>query len=129
MRGERARRGAVYVRLARVGDSDFAAWLDASLPFAIRRYVHNNDVVARVPLPTKWIARLVPFGWLLPAGFRHCGRLHYITADGAVLVNPTMSKLCTDRLRGRWHAGHDWWHAGLRDHAMDGYRIALGGTP
>jgi triacylglycerol lipase len=109
----------------RVGDGDFAAWLDASLPFVIRRYVNNNDLVARVPLPAKWLSRLVPFGWLLPAGFRHCGRLHYITADGSIVVNPPRLQTCADRLRGRWLAGRAWWHDGLRDHAMDGYQRAM----
>lgn len=113
----------------RVGDARFAAWLDASLPFAIRRYVNNNDLVARVPLPAKWVSRLVPFGWLLPVGFRHCGRLHYITADREIVINPPRIKLCADRLRGRWRAGRDWWCDGLRDHAMAGYQSALRSDP
>lgn len=111
----------------RVGDARFAAWMDASLPFAIRRFVHNNDLVARLPLPAKWVSRFVPFGWLLPAGFRHCGRLHYVMADGTIVIDPPLSQLCTDRVHGRWLAGRHWWCDGLRDHAMEGYRGVVSG--
>jgi len=109
----------------RVGDAPFAAWMEAVLPFAIQRYVHNNDAVTRVPLPAKWISRCVPFGWLLPVGFRHCGRLRYITAGGTILNDPPLSRLCLDRLTGRWLAGRNWWNDGLRDHAMWRYQEAL----
>ncbi|MFQ5733532.1 MAG: lipase family protein [Planctomycetaceae bacterium] len=106
----------------RVGDATFAAWMDAVLPFGIQRYVNNNDVVARVPLPAKWIASFVPFGWLLPVGYRHCGALRYVAASGEILENPRVGRLCADRLKGRWRAGRHWLSDGLRDHAMWRYR-------
>ena len=109
----------------RVGDAQFAAWMDASLPFAITRFVHNNDFFTRVPLPAAWIAKRIPFGWLLPVGYRHCGRLHYITSRGKILITPTLRRLLCDRVRGRWLAGKNWWNDGLRDHSMWTYRDAL----
>lgn len=109
----------------RVGDTRFAAWMDAVMPFAIHRYVNNNDLVARLPLPAAWISRYVPLGWLWPVGFRHCGRLHYVTAGGEILDDPPISKLCRDRLTGRWLSGRDWWNDGIRDHALWRYREAL----
>lgn len=109
----------------RVGNARFAAWMDAVMPFAIVRYVNNNDLVACVPLPAKWIANLVPFGWLLPVGYRHCGLLRHIAADGRILESPGRCRLTTDRLKGRWLAGRNWWTDGLRDHALARYREAL----
>lgn len=120
----------------RTGDAAFAKWLEVALAGRIDRYVHNNDVVPRVPLPSfvdvpglRWIRRALwaacPFAWLLPAGFRHAGPAKYITAAGDVVVAPRYRDLLKDRLRGRWTAGKHALSDGLRDHAMHHYRSAV----
>ena len=120
----------------RTGDTRFAKWLEAALAGRIDRYVNNNDVVPRVPLPSVvdvpglgWIRELVmqacPFAWLLPAGFRHVGPTKYITAAGDVVVGPRYRDLMKDRLRGRWTAGKHALSDGLRDHPMHLYRSVV----
>lgn len=110
-----------------------ASQFDALLPNRqVFRYVHNNDIVARMPLPalgSGWLRsmllRTLPFLWQLPAGFRHVGQFRYITSSGVVTDDPPTIRLAIDRLRGRWLAGRGFWHDGLDDHSMINYRYAL----
>ena len=88
------------------------------MPYGINRYVNNNDLIARVPLRAFWL-KYLPGGWFLSqlfAGYRHVGELHYITADGEIIVNPTRRQLLRDRLKGRWLAGKKWMIDGTLDH-------------
>ena len=84
----------------RVGDRRFARTFDKMFPSAYR-FVHNNDIVARVP-------------WF---GYRHIGELIYLTAGGRIVHNPSTWQLTRDRLRGRLMGGH-WVTDGFRDHSM-----------
>jgi hypothetical protein len=108
-----------------VFDSRLSQWFDSVLPGAVR-WVNNNDIVPRLPLPAwKWAARYIPFAWLLPAGFRHVGVMRYVTADGEdVLTDPPLDVLMADRLGGRWLAGKHWATDGSRDHAVWHYQDA-----
>ncbi len=105
----------------RVSNGAFASYMDLAVP-NYRRYVNNNDIVTRMPLPkTKWIQKFVPFAWALPVGFRHCGKLRYITSDGKIVKKPSVKQLCIDRLKGRWFAGKHFLTDGSRDHDIKKY--------
>lgn len=112
----------------RVGNAAFATWLDSKLfPGSYRRWVHNNDIVTRAPFGgklIKFLARWVPFLHLLPVGYRHGGKLHYIAAEGHIEIDPPMGALAYDRLKGRWLAGEHALTDGTRDHGMEHYRKA-----
>lgn len=77
----------------RVGDDDFKASLSGK---QVYRVVNNRDVVTTLPPP-------------LP--FRHVPELHYITHEGAMLVDPSDEAVALDRLKrdrlpifsGDWH--------------------------
>ena len=103
----------------RVGNAAFARFVDTVVEHD--RYVNNNDIVTRLPLPAKWLAKFVPFGWLLPAGYKHSGRLRYITATGDIIDNPSKWRLFVDRLKGRWFAGRHFLSDGSRDHSVQNY--------
>ncbi len=94
----------------RVGDARFAQLVE-SRAGEIRRYVHNNDVVPRVP----------PWWW----GFRHPRGLRFITTDGRILAAPSEWAQLLDRLRGRWQALGAPGLDGIGDHRMCGYLDAL----
>lgn len=84
----------------RVGDRKFAQTFNRHFN-STYRFVHNNDVVARVP-------------WF---GYSHIGGMTYLTADGEIVRNPSAWRLTCDRLYGRWLEGR-WVTDGLRDHNM-----------
>lgn len=65
----------------RVGDDEFCATLSGGNVF---RVVNNRDIVTTLPPP-------------LP--FHHAGKLHYITHEGALLVNPDDDAVARDRLK------------------------------
>ena len=104
----------------RVGDGRFAAYVNEAVP-GHERWVNNSDVVTRLPLSANWITNAVPFGWLLPAGFKHSGRLRYITASGDIIDEPSKWRLSVDRLKGRWFAGRHFLTDGSRDHSVQNY--------
>lgn len=75
----------------------------------VTRYVHNSDVVPRLPPAA--------------SGLVHPHRsLHYIDVAGRIHFEPSWAFRAADRLRGRLRGG---LLDGIRDHRMDGYVAAL----
>lgn len=89
----------------RVGNRKFARQFNQQFKNAYR-FVHNNDVVSRVP----WV------------GYWHIGQLVYLTAVGEIVPNPSQWQIVRDRINGRWRR---WIADGIRDHNMSDYKTIL----
>ena len=100
----------------RVGDEEFAEAFDNVMKERTFRFVNNNDVVTRVPLPGK----------LLP--YRHIGQLQYFKESGELKDEIGWFEKTLDRLAGRmddlFEAGTD----GMKDHSMTEYVRLLEGV-
>jgi predicted lipase len=76
------------------------------------RFIHNNDVVTRVP--PGWCTR-----------YRHAGRVNHFTHTGRHLVDPESWMAFADRVMGRWNSRKlnplKWTSDGLDDHSMKHY--------
>src|SRR5262245_28162214 len=64
----------------RVGNPRFVDAFNERFGRQSARYVHDHDIVARVPPPE--------LGLLLHGGYRHVGELRFIDANGAILSDP-----------------------------------------
>jgi hypothetical protein len=75
------------------------------------RFVHNNDVVPRIPFA----------GW----GYRHAGRLNHFDHTGKLLLDPAAWMVFADRVIGRFKSRKlnpfKWTSDGLDDHSMTRY--------
>lgn len=95
----------------RVGDKKFARWFNAEYRGLAIRFVNNNDIVPRTP------------AYL--AGYRHVGRLAYITARGRIVENATAWFRLKDAAFGFrgdiMLAGVD----AVKDHSMTRYASAV----
>lgn len=101
---------AVYLfGCPRVFDHGAAHGYDSRLGRRTFRYVHNNDIVPRIP-PT----------W---AGYKHIGRLVYVDRKGRVRWRLGRLDILKDRVIGRLRRPFDW----LSDHSMLEYRREVGG--
>jgi len=89
----------------RVGNRTFAREFNKRFKKAYR-FVHNNDIVPRVPWVNYW----------------HAGQLVYLTTTGEVIKSPTQWRTMHDRFRGRWRR---WIADGIRDHNMNDYKTIL----
>jgi triacylglycerol lipase len=76
------RRGLYTFGSPRVGDAAFGSVLEGQTHF---RFVHHDDIIARVPPPPN---------------YAHCGRLVYIDDDGSISPDADPSRL-TDLFEGR----------------------------
>ncbi|MDV2503051.1 MAG: lipase family protein [bacterium] len=95
----------------RVGDSGFARWFNKTYRGFATRFVNNNDIVPRTP----------PY----LAGYRHVGRLAYITAAGRIKGDATAWFRLKDAAFGFrgdiMLAGVD----AIKDHSMTAYASAI----
>ncbi len=93
----------------RVGDREFARAFEQACPGRAFRFVHNNDVVTRVPAGVK----------LLP--YKHVGKLTYIDVKGR--LRPTISwwRRLIDRIRGRIRDLGRLGTDGMKDHGIVKY--------
>jgi len=89
----------------RVGNRKFAREFDKRFKHAYR-FVHNNDIVARLPWLNYW----------------HIGRLVYLTSTGEILEDSSYWNFSYDRFLGRWKR---WAADGIRDHNMTEYKNIL----
>lgn len=95
----------------RIGDKKFARWFNAEHRGLAIRFVNNNDIVPRTP----------PY----LTGYRHAGRLAYITAGGRIVENATAWFRLKDASFG---FRGDIMLAGLdavKDHSMTRYASAI----
>lgn len=110
----------------RVGDKHFAAFMQERLNGGSHRWVNNNDIVCRVPLPlSQRIVRWFPWAQIVPSGFAHFGTQHYIDSTGVTHLRPGKWRQFKDRLKGRYLAGSGWWKDGSTDHSMEHYVTAV----
>jgi len=95
----------------RVGNSDFTNACNKAFGNHYYRFVHNNDVVPRVPL------RLM--------GFEHTGIFKYINKDKRLDDSLTWEQITKDRFSGRIDAIIKPGSDGISDHSMVNYLEAL----
>jgi len=99
----------------RVFDAEGAARLAEHLD-GYHRFVHNNDVVPRVPFS----------GW----GYRHAGRLNHFDHTGKLLLDPAPWMTFADRVMGRFMSRKlnpmKWTSDGIDDHSMKHYLRLVG---
>ncbi len=98
----------------RVGDKEFAEKFSANFEDHTYRFVHNNDVVTRVPLRAH--------------SYRHVGRFWYLSVKGDLLNDPGWWKLKLDRVKGRIEDLGKIGPDGLKDHSMKHYISKLEGV-
>lgn len=101
--------GVYTIGQPRVGNDEFAEAFDAALPDKCFRFVNNNDVVPRVPLP----------GAILK--YTHVGNQLYIDSKGKLRDSIPWWKKFVDRLRGIRKDIGDSGLDGLEDHSSKGY--------
>lgn len=115
----------------RTADAEFAKEYDALLGDVTTRIVNNNDLIPRLPIRgdfLKWIpwAKLQAFLRTTGAfGWRHVGKLKYISSQGQILDNPSKLFTFCDGLRGRWDDFGVLGTDGLKDHSIDRYKAAF----
>ncbi len=93
----------------RVGDNVFATAFDRRFGAQTFRFVNNNDVVTRLPIPT----RLFPY--------RHVGRLKYFDHHSRLYGNTSWLHRLLDRVQGRVADLGNPGAVGIKDHHMDRY--------
>lgn len=80
--------GLYTIGQPRVGDKEFATRFDAAIENRCFRFVNNNDVVTRIPLPGKIMQ------------YTHVGNLLYIDSNGNLLDAIPWWKKLWDRIKG-----------------------------
>lgn len=93
----------------RVGNHGFAAVYDMTVPLTFR-YVHQNDIVTRVP-------------WIL-GRYRHVGDLMFIDGDYGTHKNPNVLHYFWMRYGGLKRGIFSWASDAIRDHAISCYIAA-----
>jgi hypothetical protein len=105
----------------RVFGKNGAAAADTALDGRYFRVVNSNDGVTRVPRLFRRTLGLMPdwVPWLpTTTPLRHSGRLIYLTEDGHILQQPSLSRVMAERVLGfRFDVG--------RDHLLNRYLEAL----
>lgn len=101
--------GLYTIGQPRVGNSEFAENFNAAAADRSFRFVNNNDVVTRVPIPGKIL------------DFTHVGRELYIDSDGNFHSRVPLWKKSWDRLRGAAKDIGKKGLDGLKDHGSDRY--------
>lgn len=91
----------------RVGDGTFASEYNSLLLERTFRFVHEEDVVPRVP------------GVLI--GYRHAGTEIFLPSTGGMVVNPTLWKKAKSGIPGAFKDLRHGRLAFLSDHHMDNY--------
>jgi triacylglycerol lipase len=90
----------------RTGDPNFAKNFDMALKSKAFRFVNNNDIVPRVPLPIR---------------YRHFGTLCYFDVAGNYHQNMSEWNQLLDRLSGRIKDFGKLGTDGVKDHGMEAY--------
>lgn len=85
----------------RVGDAQWRAGYNASLGEVTKRWVHEEDIVARAPV------------WMM--GYRHVGHEYFMSSMGGVEVDPPLWRLAASDLWGTFWG----YKAGRIEQAMD----------
>jgi len=95
----------------RVGDSDYCKACDRMFGLRYFRFVHNNDIVPRVPMRVM--------------GFEHTGFFKYINKNGKFDDSLTWEQITKDRFTGRIDNIFKSATDGLTDHYMTNYLAAF----
>lgn len=93
----------------RVGDKTFAAAFDNAMKALAFRFVNNNDVVTRIPVPL----RLLPYS--------HVGQLQYFNVKGVLRDGISWWQRSIDRIKGIFQDVGKKGLDGVKDHNMDHY--------
>lgn len=93
----------------RVGDETFAKAFNDALKDRAFRFVNNNDVVTRIPIPLK----------SLP--YNHVGMLQYFAVDGVLSDDIGWWAQAIDRFKGRLEDLFVKGTDGIKDHDMGRY--------
>jgi len=96
----------------RVGDPVFTEACDKAFGLRYFRFVHNNDIVPRVPLRAM--------------GFEHTGFFKYINKEKKLDASLTWEQITKDRLSGRIDNFLKPGTDGISDHSMSNYLAAFG---
>ena len=102
----------------RTGDADFCELCDAKFGRIYFRYVHNEDLVTRIP-PRSPISGL-------GIGYWHAGQVRYFDRNGALHADPTGWQSFLDRVQAGLETLHAFQSGALKvgmiaDHAIAGY--------
>jgi triacylglycerol lipase len=101
--------GVYTIGQPRVGNFTFASAFDVELAKQCFRFVNNNDVVTRIPLPSPILQ------------YTHVGRQLYINSDGILQASIPFWKKVWDQWRGIVDDFGDIGFDALADHSSEDY--------
>lgn len=96
----------------RTGDRQFARALNFEFKPYMFRFVHNNDIVTRVPPRS--------------LGYSHAGTFRYFDEDGKYHTDISNWNRFLDRIHGRMEDVFEWGSDGIKDHDMKHYLELVG---